>query len=194
MNVVDPQTATSLLYQAREGNSEAFNRLYESVYNELLRLARKLRYYRSGETLNTTALVHEAYLKLLPSKEQNWQNRAHFFHVAARAMRQVLMKQARYKHAGKRIDGLSNLTFKDELYMRNHIEPDELLSLDQALTALEKMDPRQIKIVECRFFAGMSVKETAEALGVSEPTIKRQWRLARAWLIRELGLKEKVTQ
>jgi RNA polymerase sigma factor (TIGR02999 family) len=194
MNVADPQTVTLLLYQAREGSNDAFNRLYESVYEELHRLARLLRYRNRGETLNTTALVHEAYLKLIPGKEQNWQNRAHFFHIAARAMRQVLIKQARYKHAEKRKPGLSNLTFHEEFYNSNQIEPEVLISLDQALTSLEKLNARQAQIVECRFFAGMSIRETAEAFGVSEPTVKREWRLARAWLIRELGLTERQSK
>jgi RNA polymerase sigma factor (TIGR02999 family) len=103
-----------LLYQAREGSSDAFNRLYESVYTELHHLARNIRYRRSGETINTTALVHEAYLKLIPDKEQNWQNRAHFFHIAARAMRQVLIKQARYKHAEK-----ENRVWQTSPFMKN---------------------------------------------------------------------------
>jgi len=187
MNIVNPQTITSLLHEVRNGNNVAFNRLYENVYDELHRLAGNIKFYRSGETLNTTALVHEAYLKLVPSKDLNWQDRTHFFRVAARAMRQILIKQARYKLAGKRGSGKSNITFTDELYLQDQLNPEDLISLDQALTELEKIDPRQAKIVECRFFAGMSIKETAAAFGVSEPTVKRDWRLARAWLVRELG-------
>jgi RNA polymerase sigma factor (TIGR02999 family) len=190
MNADSSQTVTMLLYQARGGNGEAFNRLFESVYDELRRLAGKLLYGKQDVTLNTTALVHEAYLKLIPEKEQNWKNRAHFFHIAARAMRQVLIKQARYKNAEKRNAVSSHITFNEELISGYQMEPEILLSLDQALTRLEIMSERQSKIVECRFFAGMSVRETAEAFGVSEPTVKREWRLARAWLIRELDLKE----
>jgi len=191
MNTVNPQTITLLLHEVRSGSNVAFNRLYESVYDELHRLAKNIKFHRQGQTLNTTALVHEAYLKLIPTKDQDWQNRTHFFRVAARAMRQVMIKQARYKLAGKRGSGISNITFIDDLYIQNQIKPEDLLSLDQALTELEKIDARQAKIVECRFFAGMSLKETAAVFDVSVPTVKRDWRLARAWLVHELGLTEK---
>jgi len=180
------QSVTYLLHQVKEGNNEAFNHLYESVYNELRRLASNIRFYNSGDTLNTTALVHEAYFKLIPKSEQSWENKTHFLRVAARAMRQVLIKQARYKNAEKRGSGVSNIDFNEDLYLIGEFKSEDLLALDQALEKLEHIDKRQTNIVECRFFAAMSVKETAQALHISEATVKRDWRLARAWLIREL--------
>lgn len=188
MNTADPQTVTLLLNEAREGNSEAFNRVFEDVYDELQHLARNIRLRKSDNTLDTTALVHEAYIKLILSKEQNWENRAHFFRIAACAMRQVLIKQVRYKSAEKRNEGIPAIPFNEELYLGSQIKPDTLLSLDQALKELEKLNERPARVFECRFFAGMSVKETAAALEVSEPTVKRDWRLARAWLVRALGI------
>lgn len=188
METADPQTVTLLLYEAREGNNEAFNRVFENLYNELNHLARTIRFQKSGDTLDTTALVHEAYFKLILSKDQNWENRTHFFRIAARAMRQVLIKQARYKSADKRNDGIPALSFNEDLYQGVQVKPETLLSLDQALTELEKLNERPAKIFECRFFAGMSVKETAKAFEVSEPTVKRDWRVARAWLVRALGI------
>jgi RNA polymerase sigma factor (TIGR02999 family) len=180
------QTVTALLHEVKAGNNEAFNRLYESVYNELRQIASNVRFPDQAETYNTTALVHEAYFKLIPAGDQNWENKNHFFRVAARAMRQVLIKQARFKKTGKRGGGIPNIRFDEELFPISDVISNEILALDQALTKLEKIDERQAKIVECRFFAGMSVKETAETFGVSPETVKRDWRLARAWLIREL--------
>lgn len=180
------RSVTALLHEVKEGNNEAFNRLYQSVYDELRRIASKVRFYNTGDTLNTTALVHEAYFKLIPDNERTWENKNHFFGVAARAMRQVLIKQARFKNTEKRGGGMPNLTFDEEIFPMDDNLSLEILSLDQALTKLETIDDRQAKIVECRFFAGMSVKETAELFGISPETVKRDWRLARAWLIREL--------
>ncbi len=180
------ETVTSLLHAVKTGNNEAFNRLYESVYNELRRIASNVRFSNSGDTYNTTALVHEAYFKLIPDGNRNWENKNHFFRIAARAMRQVLIKQARFKKTEKRGGGVPNLRFDEELFPMTDELSNEILSLDQALTKLEQIDERQAKIVECRFFAGMSVKETAESFGVSTETVKRDSRLARAWLIREL--------
>lgn len=181
-------SVTSLLHQASHGDNEAFNRFYESVYEELRHLASRVRYQDAGQTLNTTAIVHEAYFKLIPQKDQNWQNKNHFLRIAARAMRQVLIKQARYKKATKRGGEMTDISFEEGLFPFEGIDPDDLISLDQALKKLETIDERQAKIVEYRFFAGMSVKETAEAFGVSVPTVKRDWRMARAWMIRELGI------
>jgi len=183
------KSVTSLLHQASEGDNEAFNRLFERIYEELRHTASRVRYQNSDQTLNTTAIVHEAYFKLIPHKEQNWQNKNHFLRIAARAMRQVLMKQARYKQTQKRGGEIDDVQFQEGLIPLEGIDPENLLSLDLALKKLEKMDDRQAKIVEYRFFAGMSVKETAEAFGVSVETVKRDWRLARAWMIRELEIK-----
>jgi RNA polymerase sigma factor (TIGR02999 family) len=180
------RSVTSLLHGVKEGDNDAFNRLYQNVYDELRRLAGAVRQFNTGDTLNTTALVHEVYFKLIPGKEQNWKNKNHFFRVAARAMRQVLIKQARYKHADKRWGGSPNLSFREEIFPVNDNQSLEILSLDQALKKLESLDARQAQVVECRFFAGMSVRETADVLGVSPETVKRDWRMARAWLLREL--------
>lgn len=180
------QSVTSLLHDITEGNNEAFNLLYQNIYDELRRLASKVKFSKTGDTLNTTALVHEAYFKLIPGKDRNWKNKSHFFCVAARAMRQVLIKQARFKKAEKRGGGIPNVSFNDEAFPIDDNLSDELLSLDQALTKLETIDDRQAKIIEYRFFTGMSMKETAEVLGISTETVKRDWRLARAWLIHEL--------
>jgi RNA polymerase sigma factor (TIGR02999 family) len=190
MNSADPKTVTWLLHAARDGDQQAFDRLYEKVYNELHRLAGFVRLHKAGDTLNTTSLVHEAYIKLIPSSDHNWQDRTHFFRVAARAMRQILVNTARSKHADKRYAGSVAVTFQDDLYEQKEISSADIIALDSVLDKLEELDPRQAKIVECRFFVGMNVDETAHALDVSPATVKRDWRLARAWLIRELGLSE----
>jgi len=172
--------ATKLLQEAQDGSTEAFDALYSLVYAELRRLARVVRQNRSGVTLNTTALVHEAYVRLLPSKDISWQDQAHFFRVAARAMRQVLVRAARHRLAQKRGGGQITVAFDERIHAP--VEADQFLTLNTALSELETMHPRQAQVVECRFFAGLSVEETAVALGVSAPTVKRDWRTARAWL------------
>ncbi len=187
MGQSDQQSVTTLLHAARDGDPSAFDQLYERLYKELHNLARLVRMGNAAETLNTTALVHEAYMKLIPSREHNWQDRTHFLRVAARAMRQVIVKAARRKKAYKRGAGNMNITFKDELFENDTITPEDILSLDDLLSRLEEFDARQAKVVEYRFFAGMNVEETASLLDVSTATVKRDWRIARAWLIKELG-------
>lgn len=183
---------TRLLHSAADGDQEAFDRVFDVVYEELRRLARQVRRGRASETLNTTALVHEAYLRLLPSRALGWESRGHFMGVAARAMRQVLVRAAERRTAAKRGGGAADLELK-EAFQRpagehaGRVEPEQLLVLDEALDRLEGMSPRQARVVECRFFAGLSVEETADALDVSAPTVKRDWRAARAWLARELA-------
>lgn len=188
---VEPEV-TRLLNDASEGDEAAFDRVFQIVYVELTRLARQVRRGRASETLNTTALVHEAYLHLLPSKELAWKGRGHFLAVAARAMRQVLVRAAEKRTTLKRGGGQVDV----ELDERRHspgaalgtpFEPERIVLLDEALRRLEELSPRQARIVECRFFAGLSVEETAAALDVSEPTVKRDWRVARAWLAREMA-------
>ena len=181
MKPPSPDAVTALLYAARNGDAEAFDALYDGVYDELRRLAHVVRGGRAGATLNTTALVHEAYLHLLPSQDLSWQDRAHFFGVAARAMRQVLVQAARRRMAEKRGGGAVQVTFDERLH-EAPIRLDEILTLDEALTRLEALDPRQARIVESRFFAGLSVEETAQALGIGTATVKRDWRAARAFL------------
>ena len=181
------QDVTGLLRRWKEGDGQALEELMPIVYGELRRLAAHyLRLERSGHTLQPTALVHEAYLRLVDQKNVAWQNRAHFFGIAARMMRRILVDHARRRAAAKR----------DAALLRTgpgHAEPaedpdhePEILAVHEALTELEQLDARQARIVELRFFGGLSVEETAETAGVSTATVKREWRTARAWLRREL--------
>lgn len=181
----EPESVTGLLLAAREGDADAFDALFAKVYDELRRIARVVRSGHANETVNTTALVHEAYLHLLPSADLTWQDRTHFFRVAARAMRQVLVHAIRRRNAEKRGGGLHSVTLNEEV-LATPLPLDEVLSLDAALAELETLDPRQVQVVECRYFAGLTVEETAEALGVATATVKRDWRAARAWLTQAL--------
>jgi RNA polymerase sigma-70 factor, ECF subfamily len=158
------------------------------VYGELKRIAaRQLRGERSGHTLCTTALVHEAWVELAKLDRIRWQNRSHYLALAAQAMRRVLIDHAVAKRALKRGGGQPIEPLEDDAVAMVEARAAELLDLDAALVRLAALDPRQAKIVECRFFGGMSIEETAEALDTSPATVKRQWVLARAWLNRELG-------
>ena len=180
-----PHSVTQLLQDARLGDAHAFDLLYAQVYDELRRLARVIRRGRGGATLSTTALVHEAYIRLLPAQDLGWENRTHFFRVAARAMRQILIDAARRRLAAKRGGGAVAVTFEEEVHGAMQIE--EIVALDDALKQLERLDSRQAQVVECRLFAGLTVEETAQALGVGPATVKRDWRVARAWLVNALG-------
>jgi RNA polymerase sigma factor (TIGR02999 family) len=159
---------------------------FVQIYRELKRLAHRLRGSRPGETLNTTALVHEAYLKLARSGSLTLKSRAHFFAVAARAMRQILVDAARGRMTKKR-GGRFPLVTLDDSIRAEPVSPSQLVALDQALVRLESQDPRMALVVEHRLFAGLSAEETAELLGVSRPTVDREWRAARAWLTVELA-------
>ena len=172
MSAPTPQAITTLLQKAQRGSTEAFDALYSLVYDELRRLAHAVRRGRGDATLSTTALVHEAYFRLLPSKEVAWQDRAHFFRVAARAMRQVLVRAAKRRQAQKRGGGQLTIAFDERMHAP--VAADQFLALNAALGELESMHPRQAQVVECRFFAGLSVEETATALGVSAPTYRRR--------------------
>lgn len=176
----------ALLHAVQAGEPDAFDHLFARVYGELRRLARMVRQGRDGGTLNTTALVHEAYIKLIPSQDLAWEDRVHFLRVAARAMRQVLVQAARHRSRQKRGGDVLTVAFNEHLHAPT-VQASTLLSLDEALSRLEQLDPRQARIVECRFFAGLTVDETAAALHISAPTVKRDWRAARAWLARELA-------
>ncbi len=176
---------TALLREAVEGAPGAGERLYRTVYPELRRLARRLRGARAGDTLGTTALVHEAYLKLSGGAPIDWQDRAHFFGVAARAMRQVMVDSARRRLSRKRGGGHAALSL-DEALAASPLRPAELLALDEALEQLERLSERRARIVEQKFFAGLSMEEIAASLGVSVATVERDWRAARAWLATEL--------
>jgi len=186
MSTNELESITGLLNAARNGDDQAFDLLYSRVYGELRRLARLVRQGRAGETLNTTALVHEAYMHLLPSAGISWQDRTHFFRVAARAMRQVLVQTARRQLAQKRGGQVNLVTFNEELH-GTPFRYEDILSLEGALEKLESLDARQASVVECRYYAGLTVEETAETLGVGEATVKRDWRAARAFLTNALS-------
>lgn len=156
------------------------------VYDELRRIAAAyMRRERPGQTLQATALVHEAYLRLA-GVGSPWKDRHHFIGIAARAMRQILVERARARGAQKRWAGMNRVSLTESLVGARH-EDDMLPALDEALTRLEQLDPEQARIVELRYFVGLGIEETAEALGISPATLKRRWALARAWLYRELG-------
>jgi RNA polymerase sigma factor (TIGR02999 family) len=165
----------------------ALDRLVPLVHGELRRLAgRHMRHERAGHTLQASALVNEAYLRLIEIKQVPWQNRAHFFAMASRLMRRILVDAARAKGYQKRNAGGQRVTLDEALAVAGTASQD-FVALDDALNALEVVDPRKCKVVEMRFFSGMSVEETAVALHLSVGTIKSDWRLAKAWLARELG-------
>jgi RNA polymerase sigma factor (TIGR02999 family) len=176
---------TGLLRGAGMGDREALDTLFARVYHELRDLAHWVRRGRAGETLSTTALVHEAYGKLVPGGGLVVRDRAHFFAIAARAMRQVLMDAARRALADKRGGGAPFVTL-DEAAEITPLRPERLVALDGALARLTELDERQGRVVEYRFFAGLSVRETAEVLDVSPATVKRDWQVARAWILSEL--------
>jgi RNA polymerase sigma factor (TIGR02999 family) len=180
-----PGELTALLRAAEAGDAAAFDRAFAGVYDELHRLAARVRGGRASDTLGATALVHEAYLKLAPAAQPAWEGRRHFLRVAARAMRQVLVGAARERQADKRGGGDFAVTL-DEAAHAAPVRADELLALDEALTRLARLDERQARVVELRYFAGLTAEETAEALEVSVPTVQRDWRAARAWLAVEL--------
>ena len=182
----DPDV-TQVLTDLAAGDSEALDRLLPVVYDNLRGIAqRELRRERPDHTLNATALVHEAYLRLVQLDRISWEGRAHFFGAAAKAMRRILISYARMKKAEKRGSGAEHVSLEDVVVTARE-RPDQLLALDEALARLAQVDERQEQIVECRYFAGMSIEETGTALGISPATVKRDWVLARAWLNRELA-------
>jgi RNA polymerase sigma factor (TIGR02999 family) len=185
----DPATSeiTALLQAHAAGDAAALEQLLPRVYGELRRIARiRLRRERSGHTLAATDLVHEAYLKLLPVERVDWRSRAHFFAIASRAMRNVLVDHAVRRGAAKRGAGATVLTLEDHDAARE--QPlDDLIALSEALTRLEQLDTRQARVVECRYFGGLTLEETAEALKTSPATVSRDWTFARAWLHSELA-------
>ena len=182
-----PGEVTALLHDWSGGDRQALERLMPLVYDELRRLAASyLRSERRDHTLQPTALVHEAYLRLVDQRIPDWKNRAHFFGIAAHMMRRILVDHARRRLAAKRSGGSVRLDLEvsaDDWSGRGA----ELLTLDAALTKLESLDPDQVRIVEMRYFGGLTIEETAEAAKISTATVKREWRTARAWLRREIG-------
>jgi RNA polymerase sigma factor (TIGR02999 family) len=181
------QNVTHLLIQWSKGDSAALDALVPLVYDQLRKLAQSyLSREQPGHTLSSTALVHEAYLRLVKQKDVTWQNRAHFFAVAARMMRRILVDHARKHNYAKRGGGAMTISLDETVASAPERELD-LVALDDALEALAKLDERQSRMVELRFFGGLSIEETSEVLGISTPTVKREWASARAWLYREIS-------
>jgi RNA polymerase sigma factor (TIGR02999 family) len=180
------QEVTALLRKITAGDSSAAAEVVPLIYDELRRLAAHfMARERPDHTLQATALVHEAYLRLVDQRQANWQNRAHFYGAAAGVMRRILVDHARARRAEKRGGDAHPAPFDESLGFSGD-QTEELIGLDTALTRLAERSPRQVRIVELRFFAGLNVEETAEALAISPKTVKRDWSVARAWLHREL--------
>jgi RNA polymerase sigma factor (TIGR02999 family) len=181
---------TRLLEKAADGDDKAVSRLMPLVYDELRRLAASyIRRERPGQTLQATALVNEAYIRLISERAHNFQNRTHFLAIAALSMRQILVQRARRRNAAKRGGDPERITLDEQLLPGGGRGPGDVdvLALDAALERLAALDERQAKVVELRYFGGLTVEETADALGISPATVKRHWTLARAWLRRELA-------
>jgi len=178
---------TELLQAWRQGDEHALEKLTPQVYRELHRAAKRcMKGERDGHTLQTTALINELYLRLTDLKRVDWQNRAHFFALCARQMRRILTDQARARQSHKRGGGAQPISLEVAPVVSAQSHP-EVLAVDGALNALGKIDPRKSQVVELRFFGGLNVEETAEVLKVSPDTVVRDWRLAKAWLLRELS-------
>jgi len=186
---------TELLTDPPDGDAAAVEELFALLYDELRAIAhRQRRRWQGDDTLQTTALVHEAFLKLVDQDRIAAESRAHFLGVAARAMRHILCNYARDQRAQKRGGGIAHVVLHeskgDAVWTNAPSEPmGVLISLDEALRRLERVDPRQSKVVECRFFGGLTIEETAGALGVSQRTVKRDWAMAQAWLHREMSMR-----
>jgi len=180
-----PKDLTLLLSELSKGNKNVINEIFPVVYKELKKISSKYlnEEYRKN-TMQTTELVHEAYIKLIGSKNITWQSKAHFFGIAAKTMRQILVDHARHRKALKRGGGDINITLGETSVIVN--ESDQIIALDDALQRLEKVEERTSKIVELRYFSGLSIEETAEVLSISPATVKRDWTFAKAWLYREL--------
>jgi RNA polymerase sigma factor (TIGR02999 family) len=186
------QTVAGLIDELASGDPDAVNRLFAILYDELKELAgRQRRRWQGNYTLNTTALLHEAYVKLVGQSRIDVEDRAHFRALAARAMRQILCDYARDRSTQKRGGHLEQLPFDELLVLADQVaftaaQTHTLLALDEALARLEQIDPRQGRVVECRFFGGLTIEETATALAISPRTVKRDWAMAQAWLHREM--------
>ena len=179
------EEVTQLLVAWSDGNQAALDQLMPLIYRELRRLARRrLVAEKADNTLQTTALVHEAYLRLIGQKAVQWQNRAHFFALAAQMMRRILVDYARSRRYTKRGGGAQKVSFEESMAVSSRAA--DVIALDEALTTLAEIDPRKSKMIELRFFGGLSIEETAKVLGVSPGTIKRDWTLAKAWLQHEI--------
>lgn len=183
----DAENITDLLVSYGRGDKESLDKLMPVVYDELRRqAARYLRREQPGHTLQTTALIHEAYVRLVDQRNVQWQNRAHFFGIAAQMMRRILVDHARTKKRAKR--GGSDIKVSlDDANVAAKGQDLDVVAVDEALTRLAKIDEQQSRVVELRFFSGLTVEETAEAMGISPATVKRDWSMAKAWLHRELS-------
>lgn len=178
---------TRLLVQLTKGDRAAVDQLMPLVYDELRRIAAAhLRRERPGHTLQSTALVHEAYLRLIDQRNVEWRNRAHFFGIASRMIRRILVDHARGHHAAKRGAGAPRLSLDEAIGVPGGRDLD-LVALDDSLEALAKIDPEQSRLVELRYFGGLTIEETAEVMQISPATVSREWTAARAWLFRELS-------
>ena len=187
MSETSTQQVTRLLVNWSNGDQSALEQLTPLVYSELRRLAgRYLRKERPDHTLQSTALVHEAFLRMIDQRSVKWQNRAHFFGVAAQMIRRILVDHARSRYASKRGAGAPRLSLDEAIALPERRDLD-LVALDDALNSLAKIDPQQSRIVELRFFTGLTVEETAEVLGISPATVKRDWVTAKAWLYRDIS-------
>ena len=194
MPAPSPAEVTRLLVAWRGGDAGALDRLLPLVYAELRRVAhRYMRDERPNHPLQTTALVHEAYLRLIDVKRVDWQSRNHFFAVSAQLMRRILVEAARRRNAGKRGGDASHVPL-DEAFVPAADHGADLLALDEALEHLATLAPRKARVVELRYFAGLSVKETADVLGVSVETVMRDWRMAKLWLQRDLSSVDRERQ
>lgn len=187
-----PRQVSQLLIAWSNGDEAAADELMPLVYGELRRMARRyMAGQHAGHTLQTTALIHEAYLKLVGKDDRQWQNRAHFFGVAGQAMRHILVDYARSRQATKR-GGEARAVTLNEAALVSQERAGELVALDEALNKLTALSPRQSRVVESRYFGGLSVEETAEVLKISPETVTRDWRMAKAWLLRELLQQSRV--
>jgi RNA polymerase sigma factor (TIGR02999 family) len=177
-----------LLRAWSEGNGKALDELMPLVYDELHRQAHRfLRRERQGHTLQTTALINEAYLNLIKQDCVTWQNREHFFAISANLMRRILINYANARHRKKRGGEVENLELDDSIMIATNSKDLDLLALDEALTRLAKIDDQQAQIVELRYFGGLTIEETSDVLGIAPATIKRDWKMTKAWLYRELS-------
>lgn len=182
----DGQSVTELLHAHARGDDAALEQLFPKVYDELRQMARgRMRHERADHTLGATELVHEAFFRLVRLDRIDWRSRAHFLAIASQAMRNVLLDHAEHRGALKRGGGERAVTI-DRVEVANDLPNDEVLALCEALERLEKLEPRQARVVECKFFGGLNLDETAAALGVSAATVSRDWTIARAWLHAEL--------
>ena len=179
---------TEMLKEWSDGNQNVLNELMPLVYGELRRQAsRYLRKERAEHTLQTTALIHEAYLKLIDQRNVRWQNRSHFFAIAAQAMRRILVDYARERKREKRGGAAENLPLEEAAFVVSKEKSVDLVALDEALTRLAEFDARQARVVELKFFGGLDIEETAKVLGVSNATVRSDWNFAKAWLRQEIA-------